>query len=94
MPGTVSSTSSCCAFALIERMIVGAIVASLIAILRPILAREFSRDKIIEGVPGSSARDPSRATVDRLGEIRPYALHRPFHATEDGKGQPARERFA
>lgn len=43
-----------------------------------ILASEFSRDMIIEGVPGSSARDQSRAKVDRLGEMRHYGLHRHF----------------
>ena len=43
-----------------------------------ILASEFSRDMIIEGVPGSTARDQSRAQVDVLGEMRHYGLHRHF----------------
>ena len=43
-----------------------------------VIASEFSRDMIIEGVPGSSARDQSRAKTDRLGELRHYGLHRHF----------------
>ena len=43
-----------------------------------ILASEFSRDMIIEGVPGSTARDQSRAKTDVLGEMRHYGLHRHF----------------
>ncbi len=43
-----------------------------------ILASEFSRDMMIEGVPGSTARDQSRAKADVLGEINQYGLHRHF----------------
>ena len=43
-----------------------------------IIASEFSRDMIIEGVPGSTARDQSRAKVDKLGEMKHYGLHRHF----------------
>ncbi len=43
-----------------------------------IIASEFSRDMMIEGVPGSVAKDQSRAKVDNLGEMRHYGLHRHF----------------
>lgn len=43
-----------------------------------ILASEFSRDMMIEGVPGSTARDQSRAPADKLGEMKHYGLHRHF----------------
>ncbi len=43
-----------------------------------ILASEFSRDMMIEGVPGSSARDQSRARTDVMRQIRHYGLHRHF----------------
>lgn len=43
-----------------------------------IIASEFSRDMIIEGVPGSAARDQSRAKTDVLKEMRHYGLHRHF----------------
>lgn len=43
-----------------------------------VLASEFSRDMIIEGVPGSSARDQSRARTDRLKTLKHYGLHRHF----------------
>lgn len=43
-----------------------------------VLASEFSRDMIIEGVPGSTAKDQSRANVDQLQEISHYGLHRHF----------------
>ena len=43
-----------------------------------ILASEFSRDMIIEGVPGSNARDQSRAKTDVLKEMKHYGLHRHF----------------
>ena len=33
-----------------------------------IIASEFSRDMMIEGVPGSTARDQSRAKTDALEE--------------------------
>jgi hypothetical protein len=43
-----------------------------------ILASEFSRDMMIEGVPGSTARDQSRAATDVLREPKHYGLHRHF----------------
>jgi hypothetical protein len=43
-----------------------------------ILASEFSRDMMIEGVPGSNARDQSRAKTDVLKEPKHYGLHRHF----------------
>jgi len=43
-----------------------------------IIASEFSRDMIIEGVPGSNARDQSRARTDVLKEMKHYGLHRHF----------------
>jgi uncharacterized protein (DUF1501 family) len=43
-----------------------------------IVASEFSRDMIIEGVPGSNARDQSRAPSQTLQESKHYGLHRHF----------------
>lgn len=43
-----------------------------------ILASEFSRDMMIEGVPGSTANDQSRAKTDKLQEMKHYGLHRHF----------------
>lgn len=43
-----------------------------------VLASEFSRDMMIEGVPGSTARDQSRAKAEKLGELKHYGLHRHF----------------
>lgn len=43
-----------------------------------VVASEFSRDMMIEGVPGSTARDQSRAKTDKLGEMKHYGLHRHF----------------
>jgi arylsulfatase A-like enzyme len=43
-----------------------------------VLASEFSRDMMIEGVPGSTARDQSRANTDVLREPIHYGLHRHF----------------
>ncbi|MEC7566475.1 MAG: DUF1501 domain-containing protein [Planctomycetota bacterium] len=43
-----------------------------------VLASEFSRDMIIEGVPGSTARDQSRAASKTLQEPKHYGLHRHF----------------
>jgi hypothetical protein len=43
-----------------------------------ILASEFSRDMMIEGVPGSTARDQSRAATDVMKEMKHYGLHRHF----------------
>jgi hypothetical protein len=43
-----------------------------------VLASEFSRDMMIEGVPGSTAKDQSRAKTDFLEEPIHYGLHRHF----------------
>jgi hypothetical protein len=43
-----------------------------------ILASEFSRDMMIEGVPGSTAKDQSRAKTDVMKEMKHYGLHRHF----------------
>ena len=43
-----------------------------------VVASEFSRDMIIEGVPGSVARDQSRARTDVLKEMKHYGQHRHF----------------
>ena len=43
-----------------------------------VLATEFSRDMMIEGVPGSKARDQSRARTDKLKEMKHYGQHRHF----------------
>jgi hypothetical protein len=43
-----------------------------------IVASEFSRDMMIEGVPGSEAKDQSRAISDVLLEAKHYGLHRHF----------------
>ena len=43
-----------------------------------VLASEFSRDMMIEGVPGSTAKDQSRAVTDVLKEMKHYGLHRHF----------------
>ena len=43
-----------------------------------VIASEFSRDMIIEGVPGSTARDQSRAASKTLQEPKHYGLHRHF----------------
>ncbi|MGC1273147.1 MAG: DUF1501 domain-containing protein [Planctomycetaceae bacterium] len=43
-----------------------------------IVASEFSRDMMIEGVPGSTAKDQSRAKTDVLKEPIHYGLHRHF----------------
>jgi uncharacterized protein (DUF1501 family) len=43
-----------------------------------IIASEFSRDAMIEGVPGSKATDQSRAKSDTLEEPKHYGLHRHF----------------
>ena len=43
-----------------------------------VIASEFSRDMIIEGVPGSTAPDQSRAKTDVLKEMVHYGLHRHF----------------
>jgi hypothetical protein len=43
-----------------------------------ILASEFSRDMMIEGVPGSTAKDQSQAKADRMEKPIHYGLHRHF----------------
>jgi hypothetical protein len=43
-----------------------------------IVASEFSRDMMIEGVPGSNARDQSRARSDTMQQLIHYGLHRHF----------------
>jgi hypothetical protein len=43
-----------------------------------VIASEFSRDMMIEGVPGSNAGDQSRAKTDVLKEMIHYGLHRHF----------------
>jgi arylsulfatase A-like enzyme len=43
-----------------------------------VLASEFSRDMMIEGVPGSTAQDQSLAKTDVLKEQKHYGLHRHF----------------
>jgi hypothetical protein len=43
-----------------------------------VLASEFSRDMMVEGVPGSAARDQSRAATDVMKEPKQYGLHRHF----------------
>src|SRR5947209_6735869 len=43
-----------------------------------VLASEFSRDMMIEGVPGSTAKDQSRAKSDVMKEPKHYGLHRHF----------------
>ena len=43
-----------------------------------VVASEFSRDMMIEGVPGSTARDQSRARADVMSEMKQYGLHRHF----------------
>jgi len=43
-----------------------------------VIASEFSRDMMIEGVPGSNAKDQSRARSKTLEEPKHYGLHRHF----------------
>jgi Protein of unknown function (DUF1501) len=43
-----------------------------------VVASEFSRDMMIEGVPGSTAVDQSRAKTDTMQEPKHYGLHRHF----------------
>ncbi len=43
-----------------------------------IIASEFSRDAMIEGIPGSNARDQATAPSDTLQEMKHYGLHRHF----------------
>ena len=43
-----------------------------------VIASEFSRDALIEGVPGSKASDQTRFKSDTLEESKHYGLHRHF----------------
>jgi uncharacterized protein (DUF1501 family) len=43
-----------------------------------VIASEFSRDALIEGKPGSNARDQARHKVDAMSEMKHYGLHRHF----------------
>ena len=43
-----------------------------------IIASEFSRDMIIEGVPGSNAKDQATAPTQIIQELKHYGLHRHF----------------
>ncbi|QDV22203.1 DUF1501 domain-containing protein [Aureliella helgolandensis] len=43
-----------------------------------IVASEFSRDALIEGVPGSNANDQATEKVDIVKEMKHYGLHRHF----------------
>jgi hypothetical protein len=43
-----------------------------------VVASEFSRDALIEGVPGSSAADQATEKVDVVSAMKHYGLHRHF----------------
>ena len=43
-----------------------------------VIASEFSRDAMIEGIPGSNARDQATAPSETLQEMKHYGLHRHF----------------
>lgn len=43
-----------------------------------VIASEFSRDALIEGVPGSTAADQATEKVDAVAEMKHYGLHRHF----------------
>ena len=43
-----------------------------------VIATEFSRDMMIEGIPGSNARDQSRARSETMQQMIHYGLHRHF----------------
>jgi len=43
-----------------------------------LIASEFSRDAMIEGIPGSNARDQATAPSETLQEMKHYGLHRHF----------------
>jgi hypothetical protein len=43
-----------------------------------VIATEFSRDMMIEGIPGSNARDQSRAASNTMQQMIHYGLHRHF----------------
>jgi len=43
-----------------------------------VIASEFSRDMMIEGVPGSNAQDQATEKVNELKELKHYGMHRHF----------------
>ncbi len=43
-----------------------------------VIASEFSRDALIEGVPGSTAADQATENVEAMKEMKHYGLHRHF----------------
>lgn len=43
-----------------------------------VIASEFSRDALIEGVPGSNAADQATERVEAVSEMKHYGLHRHF----------------
>ena len=43
-----------------------------------VIASEFSRDAMIEGIPGSNAKDQATAPSETLQEMKHYGLHRHF----------------
>lgn len=43
-----------------------------------IIASEFSRDALIEGIPGSTAADQATDKVESVSEMKHYGLHRHF----------------
>jgi hypothetical protein len=43
-----------------------------------IISSEFSRDAMIEGIPGSNAKDQATAPSETLQEMKHYGLHRHF----------------
>lgn len=43
-----------------------------------VIASEFSRDALIEGVPGSTAADQASENVEAMKEMKHYGLHRHF----------------
>jgi hypothetical protein len=43
-----------------------------------VIASEFSRDMMIEGIPGSKAGDQSLAKTDKMQVMKQYGLHRHF----------------
>jgi arylsulfatase A-like enzyme len=43
-----------------------------------VIASEFSRDALIEGVPGSNAADQATEKVEAVSEMKHYGLHRHF----------------
>ena len=45
-----------------------------------IVASEFSRDMLIEGKPGSNAKDQATAPTDVITEMKHYGQHRHFTA--------------